>query len=245
MGEIDEELGRAAKVFLWSLWQNLDPATRQRIEAVLFPVLKIAVALAIMFLVVWVMRAIIRDLAKASSGNSALVGKLLATWGRLSARRGRIRPAVIPAVALLLVAVFGTWPYNFYILMRIVVCVTAAWMAIQLHANRRFLWESGLILVAVLFNPVAPFHFPRETWAWFNVLAALALVPGILGFLAIPHPSSPPIDMQLEESRYCHHCGCGIVGTDLFCRRCGISLRTDLPVLGSTSRRAQRPRQGH
>lgn len=229
MGEIGEELGRLAKIFLSNLWRSLDPSTKQRIEAVLFPALKIALVLALTFLSFRLITALIRDLAKAPAGGSAIMAKASAFWRSLSAHRRRIHAEVIPAVALLFLAAFGAWPYNFYILTRIAVCVTSAWMAFQLHANRRFLWECGLIIVALLFNPIAPFHFSKETWALFNVLAALTLAPGIFVSVGIKRVTTLPIDLPMEESRYCQHCGVSIGGADLFCRRCGASLRPVRP----------------
>jgi len=86
--------------------------------------------------------------------------------------------AVIPAVVLLLAAAVGSWPYNFYVLMRLVVCVTAVWIGFRLHwAGGYRSWKTLVFAVAVLFNPLAPFHFPKETWRIFNVVSAVAMAP--------------------------------------------------------------------
>jgi hypothetical protein len=224
MGELGEELGRAAKVLLWNLWRSLDPATQQRIQAVVIPALKVGLAVALFLWIASLTVSLLKDLGQAPFGDSRIIAKTSAFWSKLPSPRSPTSVAAIPAIILLLFAAFGTWPYNFYVLTRIIVCLASAWIAFQLHASRRFLWEFALIVVALMFNPVAPFHFRKETWELLNILGALALAPAV--FLSVgstPAPSSRR-HAPVSECNFCPHCGFGVGAGDNFCKRCGVAI---------------------
>lgn len=93
------------------------------------------------------------------------------------------RVAKLAAVLLLLGAV-GRWPYDYYTLLRVVVCAVAAsesYFAFQrAEANsagrdkqQRRAWAFALL--AVLFNPFVPVHLARATWNVIDIGAGLAL----------------------------------------------------------------------
>ncbi|HIF94976.1 MAG TPA: hypothetical protein EYQ60_17910 [Myxococcales bacterium] len=67
------------------------------------------------------------------------------------------------AIAILVAAVIPIWPYGLYTLLRLVVTGTALYSLFVLGASdpRRTV---GLILVAVLFNPLFPVHLTRVIW---------------------------------------------------------------------------------
>ena len=127
MEEVGGELGRPLKVFLLNLWKSLNATTQHWIEAAVFTMLAVALV-----------AAAIKDLAKAPFHDPSIVRGIWAVWCWLRAHVSRANAMVISAVALLIFASFGSWPYNFYILTRIVVCVAAAWIAIRLHFERPF-----------------------------------------------------------------------------------------------------------
>ncbi len=91
------------------------------------------------------------------------------------------RPHLVPciiAVAMLLGAL-GKWPYGYYRLLRWVVCAAAVFTAWNSYEWRTFrgVWLFGII--ALVFNPLVPFHLARGTWQVIDVAAALAFVASV------------------------------------------------------------------
>ncbi|MEX0777839.1 MAG: DUF6804 family protein [Phycisphaeraceae bacterium] len=73
----------------------------------------------------------------------------------------------------------GPQPYNFYRVLRLVVCVSALWCGYRLWAmgEARTLHSAfvgvglvGFAITALLFNPLLPLHFVRSTWAVLDVM---------------------------------------------------------------------------
>lgn len=83
------------------------------------------------------------------------------------------RPVWLAPLVLLILAL-GPWPYGYFMLLRLVVCGAAAWLAYSLlqgPALRSLGWT--FVGIALLFNPVFKIHFERETWMALNVLSAV------------------------------------------------------------------------
>ena len=81
-------------------------------------------------------------------------------------------PAKVSAVMLVLGVL--TWSWGYYDLLRLIVCGTAAyiaWCAKQEKGERLF-WV--MLIIAIVYNPVAPVHFERTVWILFNLAAAAA-----------------------------------------------------------------------
>jgi hypothetical protein len=86
------------------------------------------------------------------------------------------------SIAGLVLAAFMDMTYDFYILLRVLVCLTCVIVAVPL-------WRSGMagawfwtaVGIAVLYNPLLPVHLHQGTWEWLNiatfpVFAALFLI---------------------------------------------------------------------
>jgi ribosomal protein L40E len=214
MGELEQKLGRVLTVLFVNLWKHLDPNTQHWLEVV-----AIAVG-AVSFTV-----AVVKDLSRIRIRKSSIAEAMAVIVRWLHVIVQRMNLLFVPAIGLLILAAFGAWPYNFYILTRIVVCLTSAWFAFQLHSKRRFLWEAPVIAVALIFNPVAPFHLDKETWRTLNILGAIVLSPALF----IPVTRKPAI--QLGEAalpqcaqNFCTHCGARLGASDCFCRHCGVAI---------------------
>lgn len=233
MGELGEELGRVLKVLFLGIWKHLSERTQHRLEVV-----------GAVVLVLGLLNAITEDLRSSSSGLKGAWRRLKAltikSWNGAKTRCRRLyapaNPEFIPAVILLSLAAFGTWPYNFYILARIIVCPTLIWLALLIHPKRKLFWEVPVVIFALIFNPIVRFHFAKDTWGVFNVLAALAIIPAIyLQLKAIPKPPIiQPEIKQIEATalraltnstvrkyKYCASCSVRVAQSDLFCKRCG------------------------
>ncbi len=87
-----------------------------------------------------------------------------------------VKPAIILSIVLLLLAVFP-FPYGYYVLLRLVVCLTACLLALFSFGINKTAWVWGMGLIALFFNPFIPLHFGREAWAVFDV--AVAVIFGI------------------------------------------------------------------
>jgi len=83
---------------------------------------------------------------------------------------------------ILLLIALDRLPYDFYTLLRFVVCgVTAygAYLALELK-RKEWMWSFGI--VAVLFNPIVPIHLRKDTWAFIDVGVAIFLFVSIFLF---------------------------------------------------------------
>lgn len=95
----------------------------------------------------------------------------------------------IPAI-MLFVALFSGLPYGYFQALRWVVSLTAAHFFFnqkkQLHA---FIFEKSMLeikhvkkllvapaIIAIIFNPIAPFHLARETWMILDAAAGIIML---------------------------------------------------------------------
>ena len=80
------------------------------------------------------------------------------------------------SIAGCFLATFSSWAYGLYVLLRIVVCSSSAFLA-WFSAERKWnKWTWILGITAVIFNPVIPFAFGRPLWAVLHVACALVLI---------------------------------------------------------------------
>jgi len=100
------------------------------------------------------------------------------------------RPHLIPAsiAAAMLLAAVGEWPYAYYQFMRWVVCAAAVFVAYKGWTFNRVWAVWVFCFVAILFNPLVPFHIKRDTWQVIDLLAAAAFI-AVAVALARPSPS--------------------------------------------------------
>ncbi|SIO56175.1 hypothetical protein SAMN05443247_08214 [Bradyrhizobium erythrophlei] len=83
---------------------------------------------------------------------------------------------IIPAI-LLVIAVWRL-PYGYYTFVRIVVCGSAAFIALvsfKEHAPT-YVWPTLLLAIATLFNPLIPIFLDRTTWFYLDLSAATAFL---------------------------------------------------------------------
>ena len=63
--------------------------------------------------------------------------------------------------------------YDYYVLLRWVVCSVAAYSAFRASEVRKKGWAWAFAVVALFFNPILPVHLTRETWGFIDVGVAL------------------------------------------------------------------------
>ncbi len=80
--------------------------------------------------------------------------------------------------SILLLVATARLPYGYYTLTRIVVCGTAAWIAIVGWKDSQVsrLWATAFLLIALLFNPIVPIHLKRGTWFYLDILIAIVFI---------------------------------------------------------------------
>ena len=83
-----------------------------------------------------------------------------------------LRIPLIVSILFLIISLFVKAEYGFYQLLRLVVCGASAYSAyVFFKSGMRFLpWI--LVLIAIIFNPVFPAHFRRETWQVIDIVTA-------------------------------------------------------------------------
>ena len=102
----------------------------------------------------------------------------------------------IGGIALKLIAagmLFGALArhgYDYYVLLRWVVCGVAAYAAFRASEVGKKGWAWALGIVALFFNPIIPVHLTRQTWGFIDVGAALLLLVSIAAVDLRP-PSTP------------------------------------------------------
>lgn len=80
-------------------------------------------------------------------------------------------PLLMLTVAMMLMALLPM-PYGYYQLLRLVTVVTAGWTSAYFWQNSRQFPALLTGCIALLFNPVIPVSFSRETWSVLNMAAA-------------------------------------------------------------------------
>lgn len=83
---------------------------------------------------------------------------------------------------VLLVAAFSDWPYFMYVLLRVFICFSSAYIATKLYSQRRFPLTWVGCAVAVLYNPVLPVRMARSDWEVINYMTS-AFFLGLSAYL--------------------------------------------------------------
>ena len=81
--------------------------------------------------------------------------------------------------AIMLVLAFGAWPYGYFMLLRVIVCLAASLIALDIYrrAGDFKLWCAVFVAIAVLFNPLLPVHLARAVWG--------VIDPAVAGLFAV------------------------------------------------------------
>ena len=86
---------------------------------------------------------------------------------------------VVLAAAGVLIGALGRHPYSYYTVLRWLAC-SAAVVLVWRGAVQGVKWAWALMPLAILFNPIAPLHFSRETWQILDIAAAAAMVLAVI-----------------------------------------------------------------
>lgn len=87
--------------------------------------------------------------------------------------------ALFIAAVFLFLALFDSWPYGFFTLLRFVVFASSAyvaWMAYKAQ-KEKWIWVFGFL--AVLFNPFIIIHLNREIWSVIDLIAGVFMIASV------------------------------------------------------------------
>ena len=99
------------------------------------------------------------------------------------------------AAAALAFYATGRHPYNVYILTRWVLFLTCCWgVCVALRSSRRW-FTLAYVAIALVFNPILPFHFRRSTWQKLDITAGVAL----LVLACWPAPRKPEAGLNTRQ----------------------------------------------
>ncbi|MBN2579531.1 MAG: hypothetical protein JXB10_11125 [Pirellulales bacterium] len=91
---------------------------------------------------------------------------------------------VVLAAAGILIGALYKHPYYYYTVLRWLAC-SAAVVLVWRGAVQGIKWAWTLVPVAILFNPVAPMHFSRDTWRTLDIMSAVVIVLALI-FMETP-----------------------------------------------------------
>jgi hypothetical protein len=83
------------------------------------------------------------------------------------------------SIIMLLLAVPPIWPIGYYMLLRIVVCVSSAYLSLLGFNMDKKSWGWIFIVIAVLFNPIAPIYLKKDIWVVIDIIAAIIFAVSI------------------------------------------------------------------
>ena len=87
------------------------------------------------------------------------------------------------SIATLFLALFWLPFQNYPVTLKVLVCLGALLVAKQAWGREKYLWATGFVAIAVLFNPMVPFVLARKTF-FFLELACLGAFLLSLAILA-------------------------------------------------------------
>lgn len=87
------------------------------------------------------------------------------------------------AIVALLFALLGSFPSSYYVLLRFMVCVVCAYLAVTAYQRSRINWAWIFGAVAVLYNPVLPVRLQRDAWFAVYVTTITLMVLAIWSFM--------------------------------------------------------------
>jgi hypothetical protein len=90
---------------------------------------------------------------------------------------------------------------NYQILVEIVICVTGLLILSQAVRANKYLWATGFLIIAVLFNPIVPMVLSRKTLLWLDWVCLMTFMISLLAFRRQPILSMPSITNRVAGSK--------------------------------------------
>jgi hypothetical protein len=68
------------------------------------------------------------------------------------------------------------WPYGYYTLLRWITCMASILVAFQAFEKNIDWAKVVFIIIAILFNPLAPSYLSRSTWMPIDIITAILFI---------------------------------------------------------------------
>jgi hypothetical protein len=84
-----------------------------------------------------------------------------------------IKWLLITAGVLLFLGILNIWPYDYYVVLRWVVCVAAIISAVGFSHSKLTGWVLTFSALAILFNPIFPIYMNKSSWVGIDLISAI------------------------------------------------------------------------
>ena len=101
------------------------------------------------------------------------------------------------SIAVLLQAVLWRSSGNYQLLLEFVVCAGAILVALDAVHEEKYLWGTGFVAIALLFNPIAPVVLSRTMFLWLGWASVATFLASLIMLAAKPILSMPRQDHEL------------------------------------------------
>jgi hypothetical protein len=65
------------------------------------------------------------------------------------------------------------WVYEYYQVLRIVLCVSSAIIAYDFYSSKLNGWALAFVAIAILFNPISPVYMTKASWVGIDLITAV------------------------------------------------------------------------
>lgn len=86
-----------------------------------------------------------------------------------------IKYFIILNIFMLLVAI-AEWPYGYFTLLKWITCITSIFVTFQAFEKNIDWAKVVFIVIAILFNPLAPIYLSRSTWIPLDIITAILFI---------------------------------------------------------------------
>jgi len=76
----------------------------------------------------------------------------------------------------MLFGAIAEWPYGYYVLLRWITCITSILVAFQAFEKNIDWAKVVFIVIAILFNPLAPIYLSRSIWIPLDIVTAILFI---------------------------------------------------------------------
>jgi hypothetical protein len=87
--------------------------------------------------------------------------------------------SVLSAIMLVLAIPSGVWPYEYYIMLRWLICGSAIWHAYLQYQKQDTNWIWIFGVMAFIFNPAVPLRFSKDIWVMIDLVSAVIFLIAI------------------------------------------------------------------
>ena len=76
----------------------------------------------------------------------------------------------------MLFGAIAEWPYGYYTLLRWITCITSILITFKAFEKNIDWAKVVFIVIAILFNPLAPIYLSRSTWIPLDIITAILFI---------------------------------------------------------------------